>query len=71
MTGAFSSLKCPFVTQEALRLHPIVHTVTREATQDDVIPLSSPIVTKSGEQVSSIHVRKGTVVDVALGVYNR
>ncbi|KAI9446021.1 cytochrome P450 [Lactarius indigo] len=57
--------------KEALRLHPILYTMTREATQDDVIPLSSPIVTKSGEQVSSIPVRKGTLVDVSIGVYNR
>ncbi|KAH9032518.1 cytochrome P450 [Lactarius hengduanensis] len=57
--------------KEGLRLHPIVHTLLKEATQDDVIPLSSPIVTKSGEQVSSIPVRKGTLVDLAVGVYNR
>ncbi|KAH9018097.1 cytochrome P450 [Lactarius pseudohatsudake] len=57
--------------KEGLRLHPIVHTLLKEATQDDVIPLSSPIITKSGEQVSSIPVRKGTLVDLATGVYNR
>jgi cytochrome P450 len=52
-------------------LHPIVHTLHRDATQDDVIPLASPIVMKSGEQVSSIHVKKGTPVDVTISVYNR
>lgn len=57
--------------QEVLRLHPIVYTMPREATRDDVIPLATPIVTKSGEQVSSIHVRKGTTIDVAISVYNR
>ncbi|KAH9066231.1 cytochrome P450 [Lactarius vividus] len=57
--------------KEALRFHPIVNTLLKEATQDDVIPLSSPIVTKSGEQISSIPVRKGTLVDLAVGVYNR
>ncbi|KAH9032515.1 cytochrome P450 [Lactarius hengduanensis] len=57
--------------KEALRLHPIVNTMPKEATRDDVIPLSSPIVTKSGEQISSIPVRKGTLVDLAVGVYNR
>ncbi|KAH8998317.1 cytochrome P450 [Lactarius hatsudake] len=65
MTYTLATLK------EALRLHPVVHTLLKEATQDDVIPLSSPIVTKSGEQVSSIPVRKGTLVDLAAGVYNR
>ena len=62
---------CPFVTQEALRLHPVVQTITRDANQDVVIPLASPIVTKSGEQVYSIQVRKGTPIDVAVVVYNR
>ncbi|KAH9071037.1 cytochrome P450, partial [Lactarius deliciosus] len=57
--------------KEVLRLHPTVYTMPKEATQDDVIPLSSPIVTKSGEQISSIPVRKGTLVDLAVGVYNR
>ncbi|KAH9066230.1 cytochrome P450 [Lactarius vividus] len=57
--------------KEALRLHPLVSMMLKEATQDDVIPLSSPIVTKSGEQVSSIPVRKGTLVDLAVSVYNR
>ncbi|KAH9035922.1 cytochrome P450 [Lactarius pseudohatsudake] len=71
MIGTFPSLRCTFVMQEALRLHPIVNTMPKEATRDDVIPLSSPIVTKSGEQISSIPVRKGTLVDLAVGVYNR
>lgn len=60
------------ILKEALRLHPVVQTITRDANQDDVmIPLASPIVTKSGEQVSSIQVRKGTPIDVAVAVYNR
>ncbi|KAI9446023.1 cytochrome P450, partial [Lactarius indigo] len=57
--------------KEVLRLHPIVHTMLKEATRDDVIPLSSPIATRSGEKISSIPVRKGTLVDLAVGVYNR
>jgi cytochrome P450 len=57
--------------KEVLRLHPVVFTLSRDATRDDVIPLESPVVTKSGEQVSSIQVRKGTLVDIAIGVYNR
>jgi cytochrome P450 len=65
MTYTLATLK------ESLRLHPVVHTLTRDAIQDDVIPLSSPIVMKSGEQVSSIQVRKGTPINVAIAVYNR
>jgi hypothetical protein len=49
----------------------VAHTITREAIQDDVIPLTAPMVTKSGERVSSIHVRKGTPIDIAVAVYNR
>lgn len=45
--------------------------LARDATQDDIIPLSSPIVLKSGEKVSSIPVKKGTPIDVAISVYNR
>ena len=66
-----TSLRYPFVSQESLRLHPVIHMMTRDATQDDVIPLSSPIITKSGEQVSSIEVRKGTPIGIAVSVYNR
>jgi len=65
MTYTLATLK------ESLRFHPVVHMIAREATRDDVIPLASPIVTKCGEQVSSIQVRKGTPVDVAVSVYNR
>ena len=71
MSGASLSLRHHFVTQESLRLHPILNMMYREANRDDVIPLASPTVTKSGEKVTSIHVRKGTLVDVAVGVYNR
>jgi cytochrome P450 len=65
MTYTLATLK------ESLRLHPVVHTLTRDAIQDDVIPLAAPIVTKSGEQLSSIHVRKGTPINLAISVYNR
>lgn len=71
MSGASLSLRHHFVTQESLRLHPILNMMYREANRDDVIPLASPTVTKSREKVTSIHVRKGTLVDVAVGVYNR
>ncbi|KAJ7124478.1 cytochrome P450 [Mycena epipterygia] len=50
------------VVYEALRLHPPIGETTRVAVEDDVIPLSSPVTTKSGETVTSINVAKGTVV---------
>ena len=54
-----------------MRLNPIVYWLPREASRDDVIPLAFPITTKSGEQVTSIPVRKGTPIDIAIDVYNR
>ncbi|KAI0253563.1 cytochrome P450 [Lactifluus subvellereus] len=57
--------------KESMRLHPIVYWIPREASRDDVIPLALPITTKSGEQVTSIPVKKGTQIDIAIDVYNR
>ncbi|KAH9958826.1 cytochrome P450 [Russula dissimulans] len=57
--------------KESMRLHPIIWMLGRVASRDDVIPLAFPIITKSGEQVSSIPVKKGTIIDVAIHVYQR
>jgi cytochrome P450 len=57
--------------QESLRLHPIVWQLGRVASRDDVIPLAFPITTESGEQVSSIPVKKGTIIDIATQAYQR
>ena len=54
-----------------MRLHPIVYWLIREAGHDDVIPLAFPITTKSGKQITSIPVMKGTTIDIAINVYNR
>ncbi|KAI0253592.1 cytochrome P450 [Lactifluus subvellereus] len=65
MTFTMAALK------EAMRLHPIVYILRREAGRDDVIPLAFPITTKSGEQISSIPVKKGTAIDILIGAYHR
>lgn len=57
--------------KEAMRLHTIVWRLSRVAGQDDVIPLSRPITTKSGQQISSIPVRKGQDIDISIATYNR
>jgi cytochrome P450 len=57
--------------KEAMRLHPIVWTLARSAAQDDVIPLATPIMTKSGKQISSIPVQKGQTIQVSIAAYNR
>lgn len=54
-----------------MRLHPIGWILGRVAGGDDVIPLDFPITTKSGEQITSIPVRKGTPIDLHIDVYNR
>jgi len=64
-------LHANLAVQESMRLHPIVYWLVREAGHDDVIPLAFPITTKSGKQITSIPVVKGTTIDIAINVYNR
>ncbi|KAI6101624.1 cytochrome P450 [Pisolithus croceorrhizus] len=59
------------VVQEILRLHPSVPELTREAAEDDVIPLLDPVQTKSGEFVDSIVVERGTILSVPISCINR
>ncbi|KAJ7200975.1 cytochrome P450 [Mycena rebaudengoi] len=55
---------------EVLRTHPPIGETTRVAIADDVIPLSSPVITKSGETVTSINVAKGTLVTAPIRYSN-
>ncbi|KAL4079875.1 cytochrome P450 [Scleroderma yunnanense] len=48
------------VVHEIFRLHPAALDITRMAKEDDVIPLSQPVRTKSGEVVHSLFVARGT-----------
>lgn len=54
-----------------MRLHPIIWMLSRVAGQDDAIPLAFPVTTKSGRLVSSIPVKKGTIIDIAFHAYQR
>ncbi|KAK0451234.1 cytochrome P450 [Desarmillaria tabescens] len=56
---------------ESLRLHPIVYTFSRYAAQDDAIPLSNPIHTRTGETWNEIPVKKGQMVMISAYTYNR
>ncbi|KAJ7772424.1 cytochrome P450 [Mycena metata] len=56
---------------EVLRLHPPIGETLREATHDDIIPLGTPIVTPSGETVSSIVIGKGISVVAPIRCINR
>ncbi|KAK0455619.1 cytochrome P450 [Desarmillaria tabescens] len=50
------------VVHETLRTHP---------AEDDILPLATPVVTKSGETINSIFVAKGTHVTASIGMLNR
>ncbi|KAI9456893.1 cytochrome P450 [Boletus coccyginus] len=59
------------VIHEILRIHPPIVEVTRVAIEHDVIPLSEPVRTKSGEMVDSLTIAKGTLVTVPMESMNR
>jgi cytochrome P450 len=42
----------------------------REATKDDVIPLSEPLTASDGREITSIPVKKGQVVMLGLNTFN-
>ena len=54
------------VTQETLRLHPPLGSISRRAAYDDIIPLSEPITTASGETVSELVIAKGSAVQASV-----
>ncbi|KAG1901457.1 cytochrome P450 [Suillus fuscotomentosus] len=59
------------VVHETLRLHPPVPESTRLAAADDVIPLSVPVRTMSGNMTDSISIAKGTLITIPIGAINR
>ncbi|KIO07014.1 hypothetical protein M404DRAFT_137856, partial [Pisolithus tinctorius Marx 270] len=74
------------VVHETLRMHPPLTDFVRvvlnpcsplnlkppsQAAEDDVIPLSEPVVTHSGETVNSISVARGTRIGIPVSCINR
>jgi len=57
--------------KESMRLDSISWINFRIATRDDILPLAFPITTKSGEQITSIPIKKGTPIDISPAAYNR
>ncbi|KAK7045258.1 cytochrome P450 [Favolaschia claudopus] len=57
--------------KEALRMYPSVSLSDRVAVQDHILPLSQPIMTSLGEQITEIPIMKGQVVYLATGQYQR
>ena len=45
--------------------------VMRIAEEDDMIPLSEPILTTDGKTIDNVHVAKGQLIYVPLIGYNR
>ncbi|KAH0828958.1 cytochrome P450 [Lanmaoa asiatica] len=64
----------PYTTamiKEGLRYHPVIPHVLRIAGGDDILPLSRPITTESGEVISEIVIPKGTRIVASIAAYNR
>ncbi|OJA08374.1 hypothetical protein AZE42_00989 [Rhizopogon vesiculosus] len=59
------------VIKEVLRFCPVLYHSCRYATEDDVLPLSEPVTTRSGEVIHELPVSKGTWIVVSLAGYNR
>ncbi|PIL27010.1 cytochrome P450 [Ganoderma sinense ZZ0214-1] len=62
---------CVNAIKETLRLHPIAIGIPRVAVKDDVIPLSRPVVSTTGETVSEIPVKAGQVFYASFSAYQR
>lgn len=57
------------VVRETLRLSPPVHGTIREATSDDLIPISDPVILRNGTVVQKggfISIRKGSYVHIPI-----
>ncbi|PFH52187.1 hypothetical protein AMATHDRAFT_74464 [Amanita thiersii Skay4041] len=59
------------VLKESLRYHPVAFNSFRQAADDDVLPLSTPIITVSGEVITELPIPKGTKIVTSIGGYNR
>ncbi|KAF8131862.1 cytochrome P450 [Boletus edulis] len=59
------------VVKEGLRLHPPAPHSLRIARQEDILPLSKPIITESGDMINKVFVPKGTEIVISIAAYNR
>ncbi|KAF7327115.1 Cytochrome P450 [Mycena kentingensis (nom. inval.)] len=59
------------VVKEALRMYPAETMTDRMATEDAVLPLSQSITTRSGKVLHEVPVRKGQIITVNIGSYQR
>ncbi|KAI0800178.1 cytochrome P450 [Fomes fomentarius] len=59
------------VLKEILRFYPAVPHTYRQSLHDDVLPLSKPIVTRSGKTIHEIPIRAGLRLILSVCAYNR
>lgn len=59
------------VMKEILRFCTVIYHANRCASQDDVLPLSQPITTRSGDVIRELPVPKGTRIVASIAAYNR
>lgn len=52
-------------------MRPPVPNTIRQASQDDEIPLGTPVTLKNGTQINSVHVKEGDEFFIPLRVINR
>ncbi|KAJ6561561.1 cytochrome P450 [Mycena vulgaris] len=57
--------------KEVLRYHPISPWISRQSAEHDVIPLSKPLLTKSGEYINEIEVGPNQPILISTCGYNR
>jgi cytochrome P450 len=57
--------------KETLRMHPIIFMGTRQAVEDQVIPLSQPLKLSDGRSITEIPVSKGQNIWINFPGYNR
>ena len=54
-----------------MRFHPIVYQLTRVAGKADVLPLSEPLTTATGDVIDKIPIAKGQHLVISICAYNR
>ncbi|KAF9789656.1 cytochrome P450 [Thelephora terrestris] len=58
------------VIKETLRVHTSVPDIIREVSEDTMLPLSKPVIGRSGKTYNEIFVPKGSVIHASLAGYN-
>jgi len=59
------------VLKETLRYHPVAINTFRQTARDDILPLSNPITTLTGEVINELPVPKGMKIITSISSYNR